>query len=467
MNHSLILIGDIAIAYAIVINLLYIFFLLVSSLKIGGDAYRAISPLVRDKAAYVFPPITVVIPAFNEAPTVVQTLTNLLSLDYPGLDVILVNDGSEDETLQVVCEAFDLEYVPFTATDARLNLMRVPRGIYRGQQWPGLTVIDKYNSGKGDSINAGINLSTSPLVATIDADSLVDASAFFHVAQVFLENPDSVVAVGGYIRVGNGCTIRNGRIVSVGLPSSLLARCQLVEYSKAFIGGRTGWAAANALLIVSGAFGVFRRELLLAVGGFLTDSTGEDMEIITRIHRFLRESGVRYRIAFCPQAICWTQAPELWGDLAGQRRRWAKGNFANVLRFRALLFRIRYGVIGIISLPYVALVELMSPYITFVGIFAVVIAVIFGVVGASQLVWLFVANVTLDYVLGVGSLLLDDRSFQIFSPRDVAQLLVTALHIPFWYYYVNDYWRIKGHIEFFTNRHAWNTIVRKSWGQAP
>ncbi len=452
-----------AVFFALIVNLLYIVLLIISGLRIKRDSHAAMFPMIRRKDAFVFPPIAVIIPAYNEEVTAVETIVNLLKLDYPGLEIIFVNDGSKDSTLETVVEHFELVESSRQMINSEIEIINRPRGTFQNSKYPNLTVIDKANSGKGDTLNVGICYATSPLVAMIDADSLLDKESLFNMAQTFLEDPERVVSVGGYVRIGNGCSITAGQVSMIAQPRNILARCQMMEYAKAFVAGRTGWGLMNGLIIVSGAFGVFRRDLLVEIGGYYTKAPGEDMEIILKIHRFLMDRRRDYRIAFCPQAVCWTQAPEQWRSLSGQRRRWAKGNLANSLRFFGMLLRYKYGVVGLFSLPYVFFVEVLSPYIALTGIFAIAISILQGLQSASVIAWLFATNIVLDYVLGIGALILDDGSFPMLSIRQLLSIVRTALHMPFWYYYVNDFWRVRGHIEFFTNRHGWNEMTRVSW----
>src|SRR6185369_10958297 len=268
------------------------------------------------------PKISVLVPAYNEEANIAASIRSLLQLDYPDYEVVVINDGSRDRTLDVLREEFALQEFP-EAFLVRLQTRPV-RGLYRSLVHPQLRVIDKVNGGKADALNAGINGARFPLFCGVDADSILQQDSLRLVARPFLEDP-STVACGGTIRIANGCQMSGGALVRAGVPRSYLALCQTVEYLRAFLFGRAGWSPLNALLIISGAFGLFDKEVVVQVGGYRTDSIGEDMELVVRLHRILRKRRQKYRIALVPDPVCWTEAPEDLQTLKNQRVRWQRG----------------------------------------------------------------------------------------------------------------------------------------------
>ncbi|MDA8209511.1 MAG: glycosyltransferase [Actinomycetota bacterium] len=450
--------------YALAVNLFYVVLLCLSAFQVRREEVRARIPFLSDGQSHVYPPISVIVPAFNEELTIVATVESLLRNHYPALQIIVVNDGSRDGTLQVLMEKYGLAAGATDMLSGAIEVKAPIRGAYSSPAFPGLLVMDKENSGKGESVNVGLNAATSPLVAMIDADSLVDPDAFFHIAHRFLDDWERLVAVGGYVRVGNGCDVRGGLVERVDVPSRILPRLQLIEYAKAFVGGRTGWSLFNSLMIISGAFGVFRRELLVEIGGYSRSAPGEDMEIVLRLHRLLSDMGAKYRVGFSPEAVCWTQAPEQLASLSGQRRRWAKGNFANIFRYKGMVGKLRYGAVGLFGIPYLGLVEVLGPYLGVLGMVGIGYLALVRNQPVGMLLWLLGAAVCFDYLLAIGSLALDMSSFKMLSRSQLVRLALSALSLSTWYYYLTVVWRIRGHVEFFTRRHSWNAMVRTAWG---
>jgi poly-beta-1,6-N-acetyl-D-glucosamine synthase len=460
--HALFEYGKFAMWFAIAANLLYLTVFLLAAVNGGAHARLSKHPITSGQDDHVLPPISILVPAYNEAVTVETTVRNLLALQYPRFEVLVVSDGSTDDTVGVLRRAFDMDRIRRQAVQAAVPATPAT-AVYKSRTSPNLTVIDKPNSGKGDTLNTAINFASSPLVTAIDADTLLDPDALYQIAQAYLQDPTRTAVLGGHIRVGNGCQVAAGRIVKTGVPKALLARCQLVEYTKAFVGGRTGWSAFNGLLIVSGAFGVFRRDVLAAVGGYTPDGPGEDTELILRIHKYMRQHRLPYRVVFCPQAVSWTQAPESLRMLGSQRRRWSKGDIQNMWRYRFMFMNPRYAFVGLISVPYTVLVEMVNPYILTTGVASIVALMLLRGPNVHQLLWLLALNLGLDYALGFGSLMLDDMARHTYSFRDLVKIGGTALHMPLWYYYMSNYWRMMGHIQYFTKNQGWGQMTRQAW----
>ena len=238
------------------------------------------------------PPVTLIAPAYNEEPTCVEATRSLLTLRYPDFEILVVNDGSKDGTLERMREAFELE----PATRAAVSTLETAtvREVLRSRRYPNLWVIDKENGGKADALNAGINYCRTPLFCAMDADSLLEPDALTRIVRAFLEDAKTIAA-GGVIRIVNDCKVRSGIVEEVRLPNSFLARIQVLEYLRSFLSGRMGWDLIDSTLIISGAFGMFRRRTVVEVGGYRTDTVGEDMELVVRLHRHMRETEQPYR----------------------------------------------------------------------------------------------------------------------------------------------------------------------------
>jgi cellulose synthase/poly-beta-1,6-N-acetylglucosamine synthase-like glycosyltransferase len=325
-------------------------------------------------------------------------------------------------------------------------------------------VIDKNNGGKADSLNAGINLSHYPMISSIDADSLLEKDALIRIAQVYMENPEETVAIGGNIRIANGCTIEDGIVKKVRLPDKILPMFQTLEYMKAFLGGRIGWSSINGLIIVSGAFGVFRKDYVVKVGGYREGYPGEDMNIIIKLHRYMLDQKLPYRIAFCPDAVCWTQAPDTLRILGSQRKRWGRGNLKNMLENRDMIFNPRYKVMGLLTMPYNVIFETLNPYFKISGLLALIGYSLMDMTNANIVLVFMAINLLFGYLLSVASILLEEIAFRRYPRmRDVGKMLWYSFLMFFGYRQIGALWRLLGHVEFLRNNNTWGVMTRQSW----
>ena len=351
--------------YFAFLNLLYAVFA-IFGLRMVARYARELSELslkdLLEREAYL--PVSILVPTYNEEKSITASVRSFLALRYPEFEVIVVADGPRDRTLEVLKEAFQLVKVDWVF---RKSLPTKPiRGVYRSLSHPNLLVVDKENGGKADALNAGLNFARYPLFCAVDADSLLDPEALLRASRLFLED-ERVLAVGGTIRPLNGAQVREGIVEVLHLPRGFLEKMQIIEYARAFFMGRAGWSAMDALLIISGAFGLFRRTEALRVGGYRTDTVGEDMELVVRLHRRAREEGRDYRILYTPDPICYTEVPSDWNTLRRQRNRWHRGLWEVLWLHRAMLFNPRYGRLGFVAMPYFLLFEALGPVVEVLG----------------------------------------------------------------------------------------------------
>ncbi len=410
------------------------------------------------------PPVSILVPAYNEAATIESTVLSLLQLAYSEFEVIIINDGSKDQTLQLLIDRFQLLPIP-AAYQIRLPVEPV-RGFYKSTLYPNLRVIDKDNGGKADALNAGINATRYPLFCSVDADSILQRDSLKRVVQPFLEDPQTVAA-GGTIRIVNGSEVRDGFLLRAGLPKSLLVRMQIIEYLRAFLFGRLGWSPLNAMLIISGAFGVFRKEVVVQVGGYHTDTVGEDMELVVRLHRSLRSQGKKYRISFVPDPICWTEAPADLKSLNKQRTRWQVGLAESLSQNLSLLFNPRGGLVGWIAFPYMLIFELFGPVVEVAGYIFVVLGFVFGIVSIQVMAVFFLLAVGLGMLVSVTALLLEQISFHIYSrPRHMIALFLAALAENLGYRQLISLWRLIGLLKWMGGGQPhWGEITRQATWQ--
>jgi len=388
------------------------------------------------------PPISILVPAYNEENTVESTIRSLLQLSYSEFEVIVINDGSKDNTMGVLIEKFKLVQIP-EAYQVRLQVQPI-RGFYKSSIFPNLRVIDKENGGKADALNAGINASRYPLFCGVDADSILQRESLKRVVQPFLENP-LTVAAGGTVRIVNGSRVYNGFLEHAGLPAKLLVRLQIVEYLRAFLFGRLGWTPINAMLIISGAFGVFRREKVIQAGGYSVGTVGEDMELVVRLHRYLRTKKEPYRITFVPDPICWTEAPENLNTLRTQRVRWQIGLVQSLVKNRSLCFNLRGGTVGWLSFPFMIVFEALGPIVEVLGYIFTIVGFIVGLVTPTVFVLFFLFSVGFGVFISVTAMLLEVISFHIYSkPQQIFQLFLCSLYENFGYRQLVSLWRLEG-----------------------
>ena len=417
------------------------------------------------KSHFTFP-ITVLVPAYNEAAGVVDSVRSVLSLDYPQHEVIVINDGSTDDTLARLEREFRLRRRDVVFRKV-LEAEGAIRGIYHSTTSPNLLVIDKEHAGKSEALNAGINLSRYPLFCTIDADTLFQENALLRVVRPFLEDPDRVIAVGGQVRVANGCKIERGRIVEPRLPSSILAAFQVVEYLRAFVASRLGLSALNNLLILSGVFSLFRKDVVVEAGGYRAGVVTEDMELVIRLHRLMREEQRRYSVVFLPDPICWTEVPETLGSLARQRGRWHRGLIHSLWLHRQILWGKHSGSLRWFGFPYYFFFEFMGPIVELIGYIIIPIAYFMGFLSPVYFwAFLFLA-VTSGAFLSISAVFLEELSFGLYrSWGDFAQMVGIGILENFSYRILTLFFRLGALVDMILGRGSWGKQERAGFGRA-
>lgn len=404
--------------------------------------------------------VTVLMPAYNEEATIVESVRAMLAMRYPDFEIVVIDDGSKDATVARLIEAFDLVEAPLVVGELVPSDSEI-RGTYISRSGNGsLILVAKSNGGKADALNVGINMARKELVCMIDADSLLEPDSLLHVSRPFADDPQRVVAAGGVIRVANGSRVRDGRVTQVRMPRTWLARVQVVEYLRAFLIGRAGWSASGGLLIISGAFGMFRKDVLAEVGGMATDCIGEDAELVVRIYRWMGDRKFDGRVVFVSEPVAWTEAPEERAVLSKQRRRWHRGLAEILTRHRGMLLRPRYGVIGMVTMPWFVLFELLAPFLElfgllwFLGALVVVGLESAGWLGTTDLVdpaligLLLAASVLYAFLLTLIALLVEELSYRRYrGTRDLLRAVRGAAEENFGYRQLTAWWRAAGAME--------------------
>lgn len=407
------------------------------------------------------PAITLLAPAYNEEATIVESLSAMLTIEYPDLQVVVVNDGSGDRTMDVLKTAFSLFEMP--PVFRRLLPTAEVRALYRSHRFSALTVVDKENGGKADALNAALNVAGTPLVCAMDADTLIEPDALLRMVRPFLMK-ENTVAAGGTIRIANDCVVDKARVVKVRPPRRFLPAVQVVEYLRAFLFGRLGINRLGGNLVISGAFGLFSRKAVLDAGGWLRGTVGEDMELVVRMHRIMCEKRTPYLVDFIPDPVAWTEAPETLKVLSRQRERWHRGLTDTLARHKIMFCNPRYGPIGMIVFPYFVIVEWLAPVVELLGYAGLAIGLWFGIVDWFFAALFFSAAYGLGVVLSLFSIVLEEAFYQRFPrTRHILYLVAIALLENLGYRQLTVLWRVKGIVRYLRGETSWGRMERRGF----
>ncbi len=449
--------------YFITLNGLYLVLLLLSAgwcrrykkkaalHPIDFDALESLKRLI--------PPVTLIVPAYNEERVIAQSVRSLLGIEYPRIQIAVINDGSTDNTLEELTRSFSLRKAEVRPSG---ELPTQPiRDYYVSVVEPRLVVIDKQNGGKADALNAGINFCESPYFLAMDADSVVEPEALTYAVRAILEDPERVVAVAGIVRGVNGSIVDGGRVRSPSLQLNLWVVMQTIEYVRSFLAGRAGWSQINGLLIVSGAFGLFQKAACVKVGGYSTKTVTEDLELVVRLHRYAREHKLDWRVVFAPDAVCWTEMPSSAAVLSRQRKRWHEGLWQTIVAHRAMCFRPRYGVVGMLSMPHQVIHEAGGPFVELSGLVLLPLAYFLGVLSFKAFVLYMAFAFFFSIVFSLMAVLIDQTLFPRHRfPRDALLLLVFALIENFGYRQLYLSWRLAASWNYLFGKISWRASTR-------
>lgn len=456
MQIALEIISGFYIAYFIAINLFYLF------LNYSSMFYSAKKIQFND--FYDLPHffegfdlgISILVPAYNEAKTIVNSINSILNLEYPVYEVIVINDGSTDETLSLLIEKF--EFFPFLAANPQILPTKTIQTTYVSKKYSNLKLIHKENGGKSDSLNAGLSMAQHTLFCSIDADSILSRESLKKTIQPFWEDPKTI-AVGGMICVADGCQIENSFIKKVDLPKQFLPLIQVVEYWRAFIFGRAGWTPFNAVPLISGAFSLFKKQFVIDVGGYSTQTVGEDMELVMRIHRHMRKHRIPYQIVFIPSSICWTDSPKTWKALGRQRIRWQRGLLESLWMNKDLLFDWRGGILSWFTMPCIILFDAIEPLIQVLGHLSVLIGFFLGYFSFSTYLGFVAIIFSVGVFLSFNALFIEEFSIHSYDRfSQFLKLFLAGILENFGFRQLNTLWRFIG---FF----GWVSGTRIKWGK--
>jgi len=404
------------------------------------------------------PPVTIVIPAWNEQQVIVDSVRSALRVDYPYLQVMVVDDGSTDQTLDHLIQSFGL-----IAMDGayRPSLPTAPvRARYFNPSLPNLLVVSKERGGKPDALNVGVNLCRTPYFCNLDADCLLEPDALLRLMDPIFNSGSATVVSGGIVRILNGCETRRGRVVKVGLPKTWLERFQVVEYLRSFLFGRTGWHLLGGTLIVSGAFAVFHRATVIEAGGFCHDTVTEDMDLIVQLHKWAAENNRRIRMSFTSDPVCWTECPSTLAMLAHQRRRWQLGLCQSLWKHSEILFARKYGIVGWLSFPFHSYVEGLGAAVEFVGYVLIPLGLFLHLISPGLLLLFILLGFIYGGFLSVGAVLLEELTYRRY-PRlqDLLTLLLFAILENIGYRQLVLWFRFQGVVRFLAGSRQWEKVA--------
>ncbi len=412
------------------------------------------------------PTISIIAPAYNESLTIVENIRALLSLYYPNFEIIIVNDGSKDDTLNKTINAYELEKVPYVV-DYKIKCKEI-LDIYKSKKKAlnNLTILNKINGGKADALNAGINIAKSQYFIAIDVDSIIDPYALQKLVLPFLTETDKrVIATGGVIRIANSCKIKDGQLIEINVPDDFLPRCQVIEYNRAFLLGRLAWSRLDGLLLISGALGLFDKEIAIACGGYYPETVGEDMEIVVRMRKYMAVRKEKYKVVYIPEPLCWTEAPSDLKILGRQRNRWTRGTIDTLFLHKYLFFNPKFGIMGMLSFPYWVFFEWLAPIIETAGILYFILIALFGYPNWS----FFSVTLFFVYIFSVSfstyAILFDHLIFHRYTKRSmIFKLLITSWIEPFFYHPMVTYWALRGNWDYFIHKKkAWGSMTRQGF----
>lgn len=456
--------GLLVVGYYVVVNAYYLCIHVFALLELRDDVSEARwDPPFRRFSSPFYPGIALVVPAYNEAATIVESVQSMLSLNYPETEIVVVNDGSTDETLARLIEQFDMDPVE---ADVPVDVpSEAIHGVYRSRVYEELLVVDKENGGKSDALNAGIWLTDMPLFCAVDSDTIIDRDALLQLVRPFLERPETAVASGGVVRVANDCTVEDGLVTDVSLPKTGLPGLQVMEYLRAFYSGRLGLNRINGLILISGAFGLFRTDTVRDIGGYRHDTITEDFDIVVRLHRHLIDEDREYTVDFVPEPVAWTEVPATRRMLGRQRRRWYRGMVETVITNRGMFFNPKYGRVGTVILPFFVAAETIGPLVEGLGYVVLPLAWYFGILNVEFFLVFFLLTTGVGVFLSWFGVFSEVWSFNRYdSPGQILRLLWYGVLENFGYRQWKTLVAWQGLLEYLKGVDTWGAMERRGFG---
>ena len=411
------------------------------------------------------PSISIIAPAYNESLNIIENVRSLLSIHYVNFNVIIVNDGSKDDSLEKLIKAYNLEKVEYLI-DQKIDTQPLRHGVFKSLNpaFDKLIVVDKENGGKADALNVGINFSKNKYIACIDVDCLLLKDSLQKMIKPFLEYTDAkVIASGGVIRIANSCKIEDGKLLEINFPKKWIERAQILEYLRAFLLGRMAWARLNGLLVISGAFGIFDKEIAVKVGGYDTKTVGEDMEIVVRMRKYMEETKQKYKVAYIPDPLCWTEAPDNYKIFTSQRNRWTRGTIETLKMHKNIGLNPKYGILGMLSFPYWFIFERMAPIVEVLGMIYFILLVIFRDLNWFFVLGFFLSAYLFSLIFSFVAIFSEEFTYHQYKKKGTGRDIVFTIFLePLILHPFVLYAAIKGNFDYYFNKNKkWGVMTRK------
>ena len=448
-----------------VLNTIYLFILAIAIFSINKKKRLQFPFDTQQAFRYrLLPPVTIILPAYNEEKTIVQSVRSLLSIRYPEYELIVVNDGSKDKTLELLKKVFNLKKTDYVFRKS-IETEEV-RDIYISDSFKSLIVIDKKNGGKADALNSGINVSKYPYFCAIDADTVLGEDALVKLIHPFIDDPERTIAVGGVVKAANGCQFHHGRLLDESLPRNLLVLLQMIEYARSFFMGRIGLAAINSLLIISGAFGLFKKDEVIKVKGYKKRSLGEDMMLVMKLHKHKRKEKKKYRITFVPDTVSWTEMPSKLRILKKQRVRWQMGLLESIFDNIDMFFNPKYGIIGVFSVPFYFFSEVIPPFLELLSYVAIIFGLVYRLLPISYIYYFITVTWIYSIANSLIAILLEHYILSS-SPRfkHIAIKFISSFIENFFYRQLNIFYKIVGVFKYIAKKREWGEMERQGFNK--
>ena len=454
-------------AYSIALIISYVILMWLAEISIirsKTSFVESYAKKVIDKSPYT-PGVSIVAPAYNEERTIVDNVTSLLGQDYPKFEVVIVNDGSKDSTLEKLIDNFKLVEVPYDYVE--LIKTKPFKRLFKSTdpKFEKLIVVDKVNGGtKADAVNAGLNVASYPYFVNTDVDCILAKDAIYQCLLPVLYK-DHVIAVSGAMAISNGCKMSNGQIEEAFPPHSLVPLFQTLEYMRSFLIGKMGWSTINSMPNVSGGYGLFNRKIVIAAGGYSSDSFAEDMDMLIRMVGYCCDFSQKYKVIQIPQTCCWTEGPPNIKVLARQRIRWGRGLIQTFSQHKRFIFNKKYKQLGLVTLPYLLIFEFVAPVIEFIGVVTLIFLAVTGAVNWNTALVIFLAIYAFCITLSVVVIFYDYTLGGSYKKiKDYLWILLAAMLEPFIYHPMVVFFSLKGYWNYFINKKAvWGEMTRKGF----
>jgi cellulose synthase/poly-beta-1,6-N-acetylglucosamine synthase-like glycosyltransferase len=438
----------------IVSNLFYVFLLIAATIRIRKEKMN--HPFLNYRTL----PVTLVVPAYNEEKSIEQSVKSFLNQDYPVFEIILINDGSKDKTAEIVLKMFHFEPLP-VPEHFKLGMGKV-KAMYFCEE-KNITFVDKENSGKADSLNFGIELSKYEYICTVDADSILSPFAFRRTCWEFIKTPETL-ACGSAIRVFNGAEIKENGEIAYTQPKSLLEFCQMMEYKKSFYTGRLGWDLFKSTMIISGAFGMYKKSALLEVGGYDRDSVGEDMDLIIRMHKHFLKKKIEYVISYIPDPLCLTEVPSDFATLSKQRNRWQRGLMESIFKGDTILFSNGKSFFSRFAIPFYIFTEIVSPIVEVTSYLMIAFGLYFNLLNWKVVLLFLIISILFSSIISLSVTILDEKTFSksvtVFS---AFKILMVSIIMNIGYRQFITLQRLSGMVDFYLKRKDWGRMNRRGF----